>query len=75
MKCIICKHAETRPGRTTVTFERDGLTLVVENVPAQVCPGCGEAYADETAAVRLLASAGQMAGSGRWVDVRQYDAV
>ena len=73
MKCIICKQAETRPGRTTVTFERDGLTLVVKNVPAQVCPGCGEAYTDEAAAMRLLATAGQMAESGAWVDVRQYE--
>jgi len=72
MKCIICKKAETRPGVTTVTLERGGLTLVVKNVPAQVCPNCGEAYADEAAATRLLATAEQMAQSGALVDVREY---
>jgi hypothetical protein len=24
MKCVVCKQAETRPGVTTVTFERGG---------------------------------------------------
>ncbi|WP_428370743.1 YgiT-type zinc finger protein [Methanoregula sp.] len=34
MKCVICKHGETREGATTVTFDRDGMTLVVKAVPA-----------------------------------------
>lgn len=50
MKCIVCHHGETRPGTTTVTFHREGQTLVVNEVPAEVCENCGEAYiADETA--------------------------
>jgi len=56
MKCVICKQAETRPGTTTVALERDGKALVVRNVPALVCPNCGEAYADESTASRLLAA-------------------
>ena len=72
MKCVICKQAETTLGTTTVTLERDGLTLVVKNVPAQVCPNCGEAYVDEKAAAHLLKTAEQMAQAGAQVDVRQY---
>ena len=72
MKCLICKQAETYPGVTTVTLERDGLTLVVKEVPAQVCPNCGEAYADEDTTAYLLETAGQMARLGTLVDVRQY---
>ena len=44
MKCVVCKQAETRPGVTTVTFERGDSTFVVREVPAQVCPNCGEDY-------------------------------
>jgi YgiT-type zinc finger domain-containing protein len=73
VKCIICKQGETRPGLTTVRFERDGLTLVIEQVPARLCPACGEAYADETASARLLDIATRMATSGRWVEVRSYE--
>ncbi|MEA3350631.1 MAG: type II toxin-antitoxin system MqsA family antitoxin [Chloroflexota bacterium] len=72
MKCLICKQAETNPGVTTVTLERGGLTLVVKEVPAQVCPNCGEAYADEDAAAELLESAEVMARSGTLVDIRQF---
>jgi YgiT-type zinc finger domain-containing protein len=74
MRCVICKQSETRPGVTTVTLERDGLTLVIKNVPAQVCPNCGEAYADENIASHLLVTAEMMAHSGALVDVRQYVA-
>jgi hypothetical protein len=47
----------------------------VEDVPAQVCPSCGEAYTDESTATRLLAAAERMAESGALVDVLPYSAV
>ena len=72
MKCVICKHGETREGTTTVTFERDGMTLVVKDVPAQVCSNCGEDYVDEQVAREILATAEHMAKSGALVDVRRY---
>ena len=72
MKCIVCKGTETLSGTTTVTLERDQLTLVVKGVPAQVCPNCGEEYVDEQVAAQLLETAEQMAGAGAQVDVRQY---
>ena len=72
MKCVICRQAETRQGVTTVTLERGLLTLVVKNVPADICPNCGEAYTDESTTSQLLVTAEQMAASGALVDVRQY---
>jgi len=72
MKCLICKQDETRPGVTTVTLERDALTLVIKGVPAHVCPNCGEAYLEETVTADLLRTAEQMAAAGAQVDVRQY---
>ena len=75
MKCIICRNSETHPGTTTVTFERNGFTFVVKDVPAQVCPNCGEDYVDEKVAGELLKSAEQMAAAGAQVDVRRYVAV
>lgn len=74
MKCVICKHGETQPGTTTVTLEREGMTLVFKNVPAQVCENCGEAYLDEATTARLLATAKDAAHAGVQVDVREYVA-
>lgn len=72
MKCVICRQGETFPGFTTVTLERDDLTLVIKRVPAQVCSNCGEAYVDEEVTVQLLGDAEAMAQAGALVDVRQY---
>ncbi len=74
MKCVVCKHAETRPGVTTVTLERGGSTFVVREVPAQVCPNCGEDYVDATVTAELLRSTEELARSGAQVDIRRYAA-
>ncbi|MBI2900307.1 MAG: type II toxin-antitoxin system MqsA family antitoxin [Planctomycetes bacterium] len=74
MTCVICKLADTVPGSTTVTLERDPLTLVVKGVPARVCANCGEAYVDEDVAARLLRLAEDTAKSGAQVEIRQYVA-
>jgi YgiT-type zinc finger domain-containing protein len=74
MKCVICRHGDTQPGTTTVTLERDALTLVVKSVPARVCDTCGEQYVDEETAARLLRTAEEAARAGVQVDVRAYAA-
>ncbi len=72
MKCVICKFGETQPGHTTLTLERDNLTLVVKHVPAQVCQNCGEEYVDEQTSIHVLATAERVAQDGAQVDVREY---
>ena len=70
MKCVICKHGVTQAGTSTVTLTRDELTLVVKNVPAQVCQNCGEEYVT----AQLLKVAEEAAQAGVQVDVREYVA-
>ena len=72
MKCFICQQAETVAGTTSVLLERGEMTLTVTNVPARICPNCGEAYADETVAVNLLRQAEKMAREGMKVETREY---
>ena len=74
MKCVICKVGETQLGKTTVTLERGGTTLVFKSVPAQVCPNCGEAYVDEEITKGLLRIADEAARSGVEVDIREFQA-
>jgi len=74
MNCVICQHGETKPGKTTVTLERNHMTLVVKGVPAQVCENCGEAYVDEEIAAQLLQAVEDAARAGVSVDVREYVA-
>ncbi len=74
MKCLMCKQTEPLPGLTTVTLERGELSLVLKNVPALVCPQCGEAYTDEATAARLLEIALEMEAEGLQAEVRLFQA-
>jgi YgiT-type zinc finger domain-containing protein len=74
MKCVICKSGETQPGTATVPLEREGMTLVIQGVPARVCANCGEEYVDEDTSARLLKTAEEAAQAGVRVDVREYIA-
>jgi YgiT-type zinc finger domain-containing protein len=74
MKCVICKSGETRPGKTTVTLERENLTLVFKGVPAEVCQNCGEAYVSAELSRQLLTSAEVAARAGVEVEVREFAA-
>jgi YgiT-type zinc finger domain-containing protein len=74
MKCTICNQGDTRPGTATVTLTRESLTLVVKDVPAQVCENCGEEYVDEGTSQQLLDTAEDAAKAGVQVDAREYTA-
>jgi len=70
--CLICRQAETIDGLTSVDFERGEMRLVVNKVPARVCPSCGEAYVEEEVGVQLLREAEEMSKAGK-DDVIEYN--
>ena len=72
MKCMVCKQGETKPGTTTVTLERNATTLVIKEVPAQICENCGEAYMAEETTITLLDILNQSATNGVAVEVRDF---
>lgn len=74
MKCTICAHGETAKGYITQTLQRGDVTVIVKNVPAQICDNCGEQYIDEEVAAALLKLAEQSVQAGVELDVRQYAA-
>ncbi len=37
MRCALCHNGETRPGTADKAFSQDGMTLVVKDVPAEIC--------------------------------------
>ncbi len=74
MKCVICKHGDTRPASTRVSLERDDTVLVVRRVPADVCDNCGEAYINAEAFDQLQRMLDEASGAGVQVEVREYAA-
>ncbi|MEA3455027.1 MAG: type II toxin-antitoxin system MqsA family antitoxin [Campylobacterota bacterium] len=72
MKCMICKHGDTRQGTTTITLEKNDSTIVFREVPAMVCDNCGEAYVEAEITRELLYQAAEIIKSGAKVDIRNY---
>lgn len=74
MTCLTCKVGTPEPGMTTVTLERGNTLVVFKNVPAQICPNCGEKYFDSVITGRLLAQAQDAVVKGAEVEVIRLQA-
>ncbi len=74
MKCPVCKHGETQPGVVTVTLQRGEATVIIKNVPAEVCDNCAEYYLSEEVTGRVLAMAEDAVGKGVEVGILRYAA-
>jgi YgiT-type zinc finger domain-containing protein len=72
MKCVICRQGETHPGNATVILTREGMTLVVKRVPANVCDNCGEEYLEEDVTADLLSLVERSAQTGVEVEILEY---
>ena len=72
MICIICDEAETLPGLTSILLEREEHSFTFNNVPARICPKCGEAYVDESVTGSLLLEAERMVDVGAKMEVLEY---
>jgi YgiT-type zinc finger domain-containing protein len=72
MICLICRQAEIIDGFTSIAFERDEFRLLINHVPAHICPRCEEAVVDEDVAIQLISEAEDSFEQGMREDVREY---
>jgi YgiT-type zinc finger domain-containing protein len=74
MKCVMCKHGETEPGKVPVTLHRGDSVIIIKEVPAEVCRQCGEYYVDDATTARLLAMAEEAVKHRAEVEILRYAA-
>jgi len=74
MTCPICKTGELHPGTTTVTLQRGDTTVLLKEVPADVCDNCGEYYLSDQVAERTLEAAAAAAAKGVEVEIQRFAA-
>ncbi len=74
MRCVICKHGETKPGHVTVTLDRGETTVILKGVPAEVCEDCAEYYLWEAITEQVLERAEQAARKGVEVEIIRFAA-
>ena len=72
MNCPVCHAGDRRPGTTTSTMSRGDATIVVRQVPADVCDNCGEAFLDLEIARELERIAETAFATGVRYELRDY---
>jgi len=71
MKCLLYKQRETYLGKVTVTLQRGETTVIIKEVPAEVCKNCREYYLSENITEQVLARAEEAVKSGAEVERRE----
>jgi len=74
MKCVICKSGETGDGLATVTLQREQSTIIVKDVPAQICENCGEYYLSEEISGKVMALAENAIKQNAEVEILRFAA-
>jgi YgiT-type zinc finger domain-containing protein len=74
MTCPICRHGKPEPGHATVTVERGPTTVIIKDVPADVCDNCGEYWLSEQVTALVLALAEEAAQRGVEVEILRFAA-
>jgi YgiT-type zinc finger domain-containing protein len=74
MKCAICKHGQTQLGHATVALTRGSTTIVLREVPAEVCANCGEYYLSAEVTAVVLERAERAVQQGAEVEIVRYAA-
>jgi YgiT-type zinc finger domain-containing protein len=74
MKCVICKEGQTHSGFTTVTLERGHATVIIKDVPADICDNCGEYYLSEDVTNTVQKLAEHAFEHGVEIEVLRYAA-
>ncbi len=74
MRCVFCKHGDTRPAEATVTLQRGETVVVVKGVPADVCENCGEYYLSAGVSEKVITKAEAAVANGAEVEILHYAA-
>lgn len=72
--CHVCGTGQAAPGKATVTLQRGETTVVVKDVPAQVCDNCGEYYLSAEMTEKVLALAEGAVRKGAEVEILRWAA-
>lgn len=74
MKCVICRQGQTKDGFATVILDREHTTIVIKEVPADICENCGEYYLSDTVTAKIEKLAAQAVQNGVEIEILRYAA-
>lgn len=55
MNCLKCFEGNPQIGVASLTYQHDGsaMQIIVEGIPSEICPVCGEVYLSEAVAQQI----------------------
>ena len=74
MTCVICRTGETHAGQATVTLHRADTTIVIKQVPADICDACGDYYLSGLMTERVMATAEDAWRKSAEIEILQWAA-
>jgi YgiT-type zinc finger domain-containing protein len=74
MQCVICKHGHTYQATTPIALFRKEKTIIIKDVPAQICENCGEYYLSEQTTEDVLNTANKAMEHHAEVEVLKFAA-
>ena len=74
MKCVFCKLGETHTGQTTVTLHRGQSSIIIKDVPAQICDNCGEYYLSDEISEQVMSLAENAIKHNAEVEILRFAA-
>jgi YgiT-type zinc finger domain-containing protein len=74
MNCVICRNGTTHSGTVTVTLQRGDTTVILKQVPAEVCENCGEYYLASEITAQVLEKAESAVKRGAEVEILRFAA-
>ena len=74
MSCALCKNGQTAGGLVTVTLQRGGTTVVLKEVPADICDNCGEYYLSEEMTAKVVNVAEEAKQKNAEVEIIRFAA-
>jgi YgiT-type zinc finger domain-containing protein len=74
VNCSICKDGTLAPGHATVVLTRGESTVVIKNVPADICDTCAEYYLTDDIAARAYVVAEDAVRAGAEVQIVRFAA-
>lgn len=61
-------------GATALIFETNNRTIIIKDVPTDICDNCGESFISEKNSKKLLGMAHKEAKKGKEMEILHYTA-
>ncbi|MGB6068415.1 MAG: type II toxin-antitoxin system MqsA family antitoxin [Desulfomonilaceae bacterium] len=74
MRCILCRQGDAKPGKVTVILQRGETSVIIKEVPGEVCENCGEYYLDEHITEQVLSMAEEAVKKNVEVEILRFAA-